>query len=328
MDSVNYIISTHAKCFDGAAAAAILQLYCETHRYKHSTVPHAWGRSFLKEYGPYLQTTQPVVILMFDVAPDQGLIEYIMANPHVTLICGDHHLGMQPFMQKLIQLRHPQITIRFDNTISGAQLALEWVASICAVESLGMVLDTPGCPASKLLNVICKADLWQHKSVPEWDAVDAALRMMHTPDAVTIKRLLCDPGGYAMLLQAGPVCVHIRDTLSKDLLQRGKTYRLTARALGLLRAAGCMLADDCTVFYVQGIPHLTPEMAHLHTISDMIWIWSKIECTPFKKYTVSVRRGRESQLRCDVVANVLGGGNGHAEAAGMAFEAEPLSWFL
>jgi hypothetical protein len=329
MTDTFYIISTHGKCFDGATAGAILELHCTALGRKFITIPHMWGKSYLREFGAYLhQPGRLVTILMFDVSPDTELVEVVLATPSVSLVCGDHHIGMRPYMDYLAGLHHPRLAIRFDNSVSGAQLAWDWAAStLNPVDKLGVVLDAADGVTSRLVNVVCKADLWQHKTYAEWDAVDAALRMLHTPDTPTMRRLLCDAEAYNTLAIEGPVCVRARDVMCRDLLNRGRTYKLTPRAVAMVHAMGAALPEGCTVFYAQGTPHLSSEMAYMHPIADLVWIWTKIEASPKKQYTVAVRRGRPSDIQCYVVAAALGGGNGHAEAAGMAFDTEPTGWF-
>ena len=324
-----HVISTHAKCFDGAAAASVLERYCAHRRLEYTTVPHVWGKSYIREFGLYFQQKSRVVILMFDVSPDEELVDAVYRSPHVRLVCGDHHVGTKPYMDSLVAMKHDRIQVRFDNRISGAQLAWEWVSlqlSGEGLEDLGIVLDGPRGNASRLLHAICEADLWRHKGDVVLDHVDASLRMLHTPDAPTVDRLLSSPGSFDALLRDGPVCARIRDVISRDLLQRGRTFKLHPTAVAMIRANGSHVPDVCTVFYAQGIPHLSSEMAFLHTTADMVWIWSKNESSPAKRYTVAVRRGKVSELKCHIVARTLGGGNGHAEAAGMAFDTEPLQF--
>lgn len=328
-----YIISTHAKCFDGAAAAALLELYCATNGLRHFNIPHVFGKSFLREFGWYLQQKRPVTILMFDVAPDEELVLTLMASEHVHLVCGDHHVGTKAMMDRLAALKSPRLSVRFDNAISGAQLAWEWIYHTLHgnMGTLGVVLDAACGGHSKLLLAISAFDLFLHKGNPEMEAIEASLRLLFVPDADTIKGLLTTPGKYDALVRDGSLCVRIRDNISRDLLQRGRVYTLNRRAVGIVRSHGTSIPEDCSVFYVQGIPHVSGEMAYIHasaeTCADLIWIWSKIESAPTKRFTVSVRRGRPSDLRCDVVALALGHGNGHAGAAGMAFDVEPTFHF-
>ena len=321
-----HIISTHAKCFDGAAAAVILERHCVSARMDFVTVPHVWGKSYLREFGAYLHQRTRVIILMFDVAPDEELVDAIFHMPQVILVCGDHHIGQKQYLDRLSGLGHARIQVTFDNTVSGAQLAWDWVAKARngSMDDIGILMDGPDSLSSRLLHVVCMADLWKHKGNPELEAVDASLRMLHNPDVPTMTRLLTSDGAYGTLLHEGPICLRIKESMSRDLLQRGKTYRLQPQAVAMIRKVGAVMADDCTVFYVQGTPHLSSEMAFMHNAADLVWIWSKIESAPFKRYTVAVRRGRDSDIRCDMVALALGGGNGHAEAAGMAFDSEPL----
>lgn len=321
-----YVISTHAKCYDGAAAAVILERYCLSLKLDYVMVPHVWGKSYMREFGLYLTQRPRVVILMFDVAPDEELIETLYRLHGVTLVCGDHHIGQKQYLDSLKALNHTRIQIHFDNNSSGAHLAWMWVkgAMSTPMSDLGIVMDGEGGEYSRVLHAVCMADLWRHKGDPDLEAVDASLRMLHFPDAVTMTRLLTCPGTYDTLLREGPICMRIKETMSRDLLQRGRMYRLAPQVVAMARKVGAVVPDECTVFYVQGIPHLSSEMAFMHTTADLVWIWSKIESSPYKQYTVAVRRGRASDIRCDMIALALGGGNGHAEAAGMAFDSEPF----
>jgi oligoribonuclease NrnB/cAMP/cGMP phosphodiesterase (DHH superfamily) len=327
---VLYVISTHAKCFDGAAAAALLEMYCVSRGLKYVTIPHVLGKSYLREIGRYLQTRRSIVILMFDVSPDDELIEVILTYPHIRIVCGDHHIGTKSKLDRLASAGDHRVSVRFDNTISGAQLAWEWIHMTIEgrMDTLGVVLDDDDGTTSRLLKAICAADMFQHKGDKNLEAIDSVLHMMYTPDVPTLKYLLTKTDAYDELVRDGAICSRIKDNISRDLLQRGQMYRMNKRAIMMIRMAGGFVPEDCTVFYVQGIPHPSSEMGYLHTTADFIWIWSKIESSPSKKFTVSVRRGKESDLRCDLVASALGEGNGHAAAAGMAFDYEPLKFLM
>jgi hypothetical protein len=293
-------------------------------------IPHTMGKSFLREFGAHvmLSSSRKVIILMFDVSPDEELVHLILSSPLVTFICGDHHIGMKPILDSLIDRGLDRIQIRYDDTVSGSKLAWDWIATVSKVSmsSLGIILDSADGRSSKLLHAICAFDLFQHKGDEELEAVEAGLRMLYSPDTTTLSWLLKTPGKYEDLVKDGIICAKVKLCISKDLLARGKVYQLNSRCIANLRKT-VPVPDDCSVFYVHGIPHLANEMAYMHTHADMVWIWSKIESSPSKKYTVSVRRGKASDLRCDLIAAALGNGNGHAAAAGMAFDSEPLFLF-
>jgi len=324
-----YIISTHAKCFDGAAAAAILELYCTHKGYKHVNVPHILGKSFLREFGSYLQTG-PVTLLMFDVSPDEELADVILSKPQLHFVCGDHHVGNKPTLGRLMHARRSNISIMYDDNKCGAQLAWEWVQqSVKDMAKLSLVVDGVAEAASsrtlsRLLDAICAFDLFVHKGNPELEAVEACLRLQHQPDTATLKAMLTTPGKYDEIVMEGALCARIMDNMAKDLLQRGRLYRLSRHAVTAVRMHGALIPEACSVFYVQGTLHLSSEMGYLHSSADLVFIWSKNELAP-KKYAVSVRRGRPSDIRCDIVVKALTQGRctGHAAAAGMAFDTEP-----
>ena len=325
-----HIISTHANCFDGAAAAVILHQYCKAQRQDSVLLPHTWGHSFLRDFGQHVHRAHRVVVLMFDVCPDQELVDFICRTPAVSLICGDHHVGMKPFMDKVAAMGHARLRVRFDDSLSGAQLAWLWARDALggAVDRLNIVLDGADGASSRLLDVVGASDMYLHKGRPDMEAVNASMRLLHRPDAASLTALLTLPGSYEELLRDGRLCSRIEGLLCSDLLKRGRAYRLQPSVLVTLRAAGVRIADAATVFYVQAIPQLASEMGFLHVVADMVWLWSKTESARAKRYGVSIRRGRASDIRCDIVAATLGGGNGHAEAARMAFDAEPLYMFV
>jgi hypothetical protein len=247
---------------------------------------------------------------MFDVCPDQELVDFICRTPTVSLICGDHHVGMKPFMDKVAAMRHPRLQVRFDDTVSGAQLAWLWVHSALggAMSRLKIVLDSDDGKSSKLLDVVGASDMYLHKGHADMEAVNASMRLLHRPDAATMSALLTSPGAYDELLRDGRLCARVESLLCADLLKRGRQYRLKPSILLTLRAAGVAIDDTATIFYVQSIPQLASEMGFLHVVADMVWLWSKTESAPTKRYGISVRRGKPSDIRCDIVAATLGGG--------------------
>lgn len=329
-----YLVSTHKKCWDGAAAAAILVAFCATHGVECVDVPHAHGRSFLTELERAFDgRNRPTTILMFDVCPDEDLVAAVLATPSVVLVVQDHHDGVEHILTTLASRCHPRISATYDGTVSAAWLAWRWATSrLPSPDCLGFHLDVsaPRCGRfSRLLNAICMADLFLHRGQAELTAVDAALRLLHTPDTATVTALLRDPGAYDRLVASGHVCVRVQARIARDLILRGKTYVLNDTAM--LAIAAAMGTDGprepFTVFYVQGTYHFIGEMVATGIDADMVWVWSKVEVAGSKQYTVAVRRGRPSSLPCNVVAQVLGGGNGHRQAAGMAFDTEPLHFF-
>ena len=322
-----YIISTHAKCWDGAAASALLEMYCALQGLRSVSVPHIQGKSYLREFGSYLQQRRPVTLLMFDVAPDEELVAIILASPFVTLVCGDHHVGTKHLMAQLEAAASERIMVRYDESVSGAHLAWDWISLTLHgdMSCLGVYLDTECKQYSRLLRAICQADLFLHKGHAEHEAVDSCLRMLHTPDTAVVKAMLSTPGKYAELVRDGALCAQMRTHMARDLLARGRTYRMARRTIDLLRACGAAVPDDCMVHYAHGTPHLKDEMGYLHSIAHMVWIISVNVNSP-KKWTVAIRRGRESDLRCDLVAAALGGGTGHAAAAGTALDFDPIQF--
>ena len=195
---------------------------------------------------------------------------------------------------------------------------------------LSLIVDgTKDAPSSRTLSRMIDAirafDLFVHKGDPELEAVEACLRLKHQPDSATMKALLTTPGKYDEVVREGALCARIMDNMAKDLLQRGRMYRLSRHAVTAVRMQGAMIPETCSVFYVQGTLHLSSEMGYLHSTADLVFIWSKNESAP-KKYAVSVRRGRPSDIRCDIVVKALTKGRctGHAAAAGMAFDSEPI----
>lgn len=320
-----YIICTHAKCWDGAAAAALLEMFCTVHGLRHVTVPHIQGKSYLREFGAYLQQRRQVTLLMFDVAPDEELVALVMSSTFINLVCGDHHIGTKYIMEQLEAVKSDRIMVRYDDTVSGAHLAWDWIllAMNGDVSTLGLYLDTECKQSSRLLRAICAADLFLHKGHAEYEAVDACLSMLHTPDAGTVRAMLSAPGKYEELVRDGALCLCIRANIAKDLLARGRTYRMTRRAMDAARAAGANLPEDCMVHYAHGIPHVKAEMGYLHDYAHLVFIVSVNVNSP-KKWTLAIRRGRASDIRCDLVAEAFGGGKGHAAAAGTALDYDPI----
>jgi hypothetical protein len=323
-----YIISTHAKCWDGAAASALLDMYCSLHGLRYVNVPHIQGKSYLREFGTYLQQRRPVTILMFDVTPDEELAAVILSNPYVHLVCGDHHVGTKAMMDRLEAAACERIMVRYDESVSGAHLAWDWISMTMGgdMSTLGVYLDTECKQYSRLLRTICAADLFQHKGHPEAEAIDSCLRLLHTPDTATLKGMLSTPGKYEELARDGVLCAQMRANMARDLLARGRTYALTRRAIELIRAVGAVIPNDCMAHYAHGTPHVKDEMGYLHTFAHLVFIVS-INVNSPKKWTVAIRRGRASDIRCDLVAQALGGViGGHAEAAGMAFDFDPIQF--
>ena len=384
-----HLIVTHRNCFDGAAAAALLQLYCEANRLRYHTSPHGLQSSYIAEFGDVLEhgiaTNTPVHILMFDVAPDKELVTDILAlYPHVMLTCGDHHTSSQAYMAELAAMKHPRIRVTFDATCAGAELALRWIheqvgggcgfnpsssssagpgackpvwggsssssGDGCSSSGLSTTLATAGrwrLPGvhwdtvvagklrSKLLDTICAADLGLHKASESMNHVDCALRMTRRPKPHVLKTLLVDPDAYGALETAGVLCARIRFNLCQPVIARGRTFALSRRALDILQAHGASgVPAPCFVYYVQTVTSLVHEVSDtiLHDPActvHMVWAWSVNEGSE-KRVAVSVRRPARSTIRCDIVAELLGGAGcgGHDFAAGMAFFEEPLHTWL
>ena len=343
-----YLIVTHANCYDGAACAAVLELYCKAMGFPFKTVPHNLWRPYSAEIAEYLVPGVParsVRLLLFDVAPDTELVDAVLQQPHLSLVVGDHHEGNRAGVTQMIERANltddgpDRLTVMFDTTVAGVQLAWRWVCAQFGFAAgagsgdvgrlLGVPQDTEDGMGNRVLNVIAAADLNAHTGMPDSVCVDAAIRMLHTPDVHSIKHLVCSRGMFDSLLQPGALCVRIRGQQARDLLARGRTYFLIPTIVEMLNEAGAELPETCAVFYVQGTPHLTAEMAERCTKADMVWVWSKNERADKKKYVVSVRRGKPSRIRCDIIASTLSsGGNGHAAASGMAFEREPIDIFV
>ena len=336
-----HLIVTHANCFDGAACTVVLQLFCEYLRLPFKVVPHSLWRSYAEELGPYVNTPErPVRLLLFDVAPDEELIETVLRSTHLSMVVGDHHEGNRRSISRLVERAGAldaacaRLMVMFDTSVAGVQLAFRWVCAqlgltpLDACRQLAIPADTDEGTCNRMLNVIAAADLNAHKAVPEFVYVDAAIRMMYGPDVTSIRHLICTRGTFESLLQPGALCLRIRGLQARDMLARGRTYFLVPTVVEMLNEAGAELPTPCSVFYAQGTPHLTVEMAERHSTSDMVWVWSKNERAHKKKYVVSVRRGKPSSIRCDIVASKLcGGGNGHTGASGMAFDREPIDIF-
>jgi len=338
-----YIISTHAKCFDGAAAGALLALYLEFMRVEFQVVPHVWSRSFLREagIGNALQCrAKPVAILMFDVSPDQELVDAVLARPDAVLVVGDHHIGTKPFLDSL--RGRPQISVMYDTEVSGADLARMWIQSqlahvmTCteALTAIRVALDSPCGTKSQLLETIGASDLGRHRHQRQMLEVDAALRLCcPSPTTETIKELLKDADAFAKLCTLGPAMYEVRTNLCRTALSRGRRYLLTPTAMDKIRVHLPDIAAPLTVLCVNGDTGLASDMAFHRGpgCEDMLWVWTKVELLHKLQYTVSVRRMREDAagIRCDVVAAALcPSGSGHASAAGMAFDAEPTALWL
>ena len=339
--SVLHLIVTHANCFDGAACTVVLELFCKFAGLQYKIIPHVLWRPYADELDTYLNTDRPVRLLLFDVAPDEELIDTVLRLPHVSMVVGDHHEGNRRSIARLIERAsasesaRARLQIMFDTNVAGVQLAWRWITSqmdglppaeVCQI--LNIPSDATDGMANRMLNVIAAADINVHKSIIEYVHVDAAIRMLYGPDVHSIRYLICTIGTFESLLHPGAICARIRGLQSRDMLARGRTYFLIPTVVELLNKAGAQLPSPCSVFYVQGTPHLTVEMAERQTTSDMVWVWSKNERAETKKYVVSVRRGKPSGIRCDIIASSLcGGGNGHASASGMAFDREPIDIF-
>ena len=330
-----YLISTHAQCYDGHAAAVLLELYCHRIRAQYQLRFHNHYRSFMEELGEPLARAagRPVHLLLFDVAPDEGLLAYVRATPTVCLTAGDHHEANRRVMEDLAKEAHPRIQALFSTELAGVQLAWNWVATRLGrlgAARLGYCLDTEVGMGSRVLNVIARADLMAHKGDPEADAVDAAMRMREGPHYDRVKALVCEPGWYNSLLWDGPLCVRIRDAQTAALIQRGSLLEL-GPALAAELAADAGVPSPCRVFYVQGVPFLTAEMGvAAPPEADMVWVWSKNEAAGDNKYAVAIRRGANcAGLRCDLVARALApNGGGHAAAAGVGLPHEPVKFLV
>ena len=342
-----HLVVTHANCYDGAACSVVLQLFCEYLGLPYKTVPHVlWGRTYAEELGKYIsQPERPVRLLLFDVSPDDELVNTVLQQPHLSMVVGDHHEGNRGAITRMLQRAavtegaSSRLMVIFDTAVAGVQLAWRWAAaqlsltadipgSLEMCKMLGVPADATEGMCNRVLNVIALADLNVHWALREHVHADAAIRMLWGHGVEKIRSLICARGAYASLQQPGELCARIRGMQARDLLARGRTYFLIPTVVEMLNKAGAGLTVPCTVFYVQGTPHLTAEMAEQHISADMVWIWSKNERAHKKKYVVSVRRGKPSSIRCDVVTSTLcGGGNGHDGASGMAFEREPIDIF-
>ena len=340
-----HVIVTHANCFDGGACTVVLEQFCKYLSLAYKVVPHSLWRAFKDELAAVLVPDVPVRLLLFDVAPDDALVDTVLRLPNLSMVVGDHHEGNRRSITRLVERAsaadsaRARLQVMYDTNVAGVQLAWRWIiqqlncggADVCRL--LGIPADTEDGMCNRMLNVIAAADINAHKGIPEMDHADAAIRMLYGPDVHSLRFLICTRGAYDSLIMPstvspGALCARIRGLQSRDMLARGRTYFLVPTVLELLNKAGAGLESPCSVFYVQGTPHLTVEMAERHVTSDMVWIWSKNERAD-NKYVVSIRLGKPSAIRCDIVASTLtGNGNGHVYASGMAFDHEPIDIFV